>query len=140
MNILSGIQNFLMIINDNWTMILVIAGLMISIGQKVKTYLTKSNDEKVEIAKKQIQEMMLKMITDAEFDNLAWDGAGKIKRSQVIEKIFTMYPILSKVTDQEGLLKWIDTTIDESLVYMREIFEGFLRDDDTQTMTMKSNV
>lgn len=46
-----------------------------------------------------------------------------MKRAQVIEKIFETYPILSKVTDQEELIKWIDEVIDESLETMRKVFE-----------------
>lgn len=46
-----------------------------------------------------------------------------MKRAQVIEKIFETYPILSKVTCQEELIKWIDEVIDESLETMRKVFE-----------------
>ena len=42
-----------------------------------------------------------------------------MKRAQVIEKIFETYPILSKVTNQEELIKWIDEVIDESLDTMK---------------------
>ena len=123
LNILYGIQNFLMVINDNWTMIIVIAGLVLALAQKVKDFLSKTDEEKIMIAKTQIKETMLKLITEAECDYREWVSAGSIKRSQVIEKIFNMYPVLSKVTDQESLIKWLDETIDESLETMREIFE-----------------
>ena len=39
MNILIGIQNFLQIINDNWTTIIVIIGLIVAIVKKAKDYL-----------------------------------------------------------------------------------------------------
>lgn len=123
LNILYGIQNFLMVINDNWTMIIVIVGLVLALAQKVKDFLSKTDEEKIMIAKTQIKETMLKLITEAECDYREWVSAGSIKRSQVIEKIFNMYPVLSKVTDQESLIKWLDETIDESLETMREIFE-----------------
>lgn len=122
MNILQGIQNFLQIINDNWTTIIVIIGLILAIIQKAKTYFSKSNEEKIEIAKKQIQETVLKLVSDAEESYIEWTKAGSIKRSQVIEEIFTMYPILSKVADQDELISWIDNVIDEALKTMREIF------------------
>lgn len=123
LNILYGIQNFLMVINDNWTMIIVIAGLALALAQKVKDFLSKTDEEKIMIAKAQIKETMLKLITEAECDYREWVSAGSIKRSQVIEKVFNMYPVLSKVTDQESLIKWLDEAIDESLETMREIFE-----------------
>lgn len=122
MNVLTGIKNFLQLVNDNWTVIIVIIGLLIAIGKKAKSYFAMSDDEKIAIAKKQIQETMLKMVSDAEEDYLEWIEAGSIKRSQVIEKIFLTYPVLSKVTNQEELVAWIDDTIDEALKTMRGIF------------------
>ena len=121
MNILTGIQNFLQIINDNWTTIIVIIGLIVAIVKKAKDYLSKSDEEKIEIAKTQINETILKMISDAEVDYEEWNKAGSIKRSQVINEIFEKYPILSKVTNQSQIIDWIDQTIDESLIILREI-------------------
>ena len=76
MNILDGIKNFLGIVNDNWTTIMVIIGLIIAISKKAKNYLSKSDEEKIEIAKMQIQETILKMISDAEVDYEEWNKAG----------------------------------------------------------------
>ena len=123
LNILTGIQNVLEFINNNWTAIIIIIGLATAVAKKAKDFFSKSDDEKIAIAKKQIQEVMLKLITDAEEDYLTWIDAGAIKRSQVIEEIFIKYPILFKVTNQEELIAWIDDVIDESLGVMREIFE-----------------
>lgn len=118
---LTGIQNFLQFINDNWTAIVVIISLIIAIAQKTKNYFSKSNAEKIAIAKTQISETVLKLITDAEVDYEAWNKAGSIKRAQVIQKIFLDYPILSKVTEQSTLIKWIDDIINTSLKELREI-------------------
>ncbi|MBQ2396096.1 MAG: hypothetical protein II304_03510 [Bacteroidales bacterium] len=118
---LTGIQNFLQFINDNWTAIIVIISLIIAIVQKTKNYFSKSNEEKIAIAKTQISETVLKLITDAEVDYEAWNKAGSIKRAQVIQKIFSDYPILSKVTEQSNLIKWIDDIINTSLKELREI-------------------
>ena len=122
MNILNGIQNFLQFINDNWTGIVIVISLIIAVISKVKNFLSKSDDEKIAIAKKQIEEIILRLVTDAECEYLEWVNAGKIKRSQVIEQIFDKYPILSKVTDQESLILWFDCIIDKALETMREIF------------------
>lgn len=123
MNLLDGIQNFLTFINDNWTSIMVIIGLAISIAKKAKDYFAKSDDEKISIAKAQIHESMLRMITDAEINYEEWTKAGSIKRSQVIEEIFISYPILSKVIKQEELVKWIDDEIDNALTELRKIID-----------------
>lgn len=124
MSILDGVKNFLELVNENWTTIIVIIGLVIAITKKATTYFNKSDEEKIAIAKKQIQETMLKLITDAEENYNEWKQAGSIKRAQVIDELFANYPILSKVTNQEDLIKWIDDVIDESLITLREIVEN----------------
>ena len=131
-NALYAIQNFLQLVNDNWTVIIIIVALLISIGKKAKEFFSKSDDEKIAIAKKQVQETMLKLITDAESDWQDYKKAGSVKRAQVIEEIFEKYPVLSKVTDQEALIAWIDETIDDALKTMREVF--------TENKTVESEV
>lgn len=122
-NLLYSIQNILQLVNDNWVVIVIIIGLILSIVRKAKTYFSKSDDEKIEIAKKHINEIMLKLVTDAEVDYREWAKAGGVKRSQVINKIFEMYPVLSTVANQEDIIAWIDEAIDEALDTMRDIFK-----------------
>ena len=124
MSILDGVKNFLEFVNENWTTIVVIIGLIIAIAKRGVAFFSKSDEEKIAIAKKQIQETMLKLITDAEENYNEWKQAGSIKRAQVIDELFANYPILSKVTNQEDLIKWIDDVIDESLITLREIVEN----------------
>lgn len=123
MDILDGIKNFLQLINDNWVTITVIIGLALGIYKKAKDYFNKSDEEKIEIAKKQISQIMLKKISDAEKDYEEWNKAGSIKRSQVIEQIYRGYPILEKVMSQDELIAWIDTEIDNALPTLREIWK-----------------
>lgn len=118
---LNGIQNFLKFINDNWTSIIVIISLIIAIVQKAKSYFTKSKQEKVDAAKAQITQIIMKLITDAEIDYSTWEKAGSIKRAQVIQKIFTEYPVLSKVADQQEIVDFIDKTINDALKELRKI-------------------
>ena len=120
--VLNGVRNFLQFINDNWTAIIVIIGLLIALYQKIKNYLKLSNEEKINIAKKHIEETILKLVTDAEEDYQEWVKAGAVKRAQVIEEIFLLYPVLSRVTNQEELIEWIDKAIDNALKIMRDIF------------------
>ena len=96
MNFLQGIQNFLEIINENWTTIIVIIGLAIGTVNRIKKYINLTDDEKIEIAKTQISETILKLISDAESDYSEWKKAGSIKRSQVIEDIFKIISQLTK--------------------------------------------
>ena len=121
---LNGIKNFLQIINDNWVTICVIISLTISAFQKIKGFIQKSDAEKIAIAKKQIRETMLKMVSDAECDYDEWNKSGKIKRSQVIKKIYEMYPILAKAVNQDELTAWIDAEIDASLGTLNALIEN----------------
>ena len=118
---LNGIKNFLQFVNDNWTSIIIIISLIIAIVQKARSYFSKSNKEKIESAKAQIQQIVLKLITDAEVDYSSWEKAGSIKRAQVIQKIFAEYPILAKVTDQQEIIDFIDQAINEALKELRKI-------------------
>ena len=123
MDILNGIKNFLSLINDNWTTILVIVGLALALWKKIESYSKLSTDKKIEIAKKQISENILKLITQAEKDYAEWEKAGSIKRSEVISEIYKEYPILAKVVNQEELVKWIDEQIDNALPTLRHIIK-----------------
>lgn len=118
---LKGIQNFLQIIDANWTTILVIIGLCLGLYKKIRNYFDKSDEEKITIAKMQIHQAMMKIISDAEMEWKELSQAGSIKRSQVIQKIFEKYPILSKVVDQKSLVDWIDAEINDALKTLREI-------------------
>lgn len=121
MPVLDGIKNFLTFINNNWTTITVIISLLIALYKKVMAYLKQSQEKKIEIAKTQLSQTILKFITDAEVDYENWNKAGSVKRSQVIQRIYTEYPILSKVVDQEALIVWIDDLINNALKELRKI-------------------
>lgn len=118
---MKGLQNFLEFLNENYVSILVCLGLVIGLVKKVKDFLGKSDEEKIAIAKKQIHEAMLRMITSAEIDFEQWNKSGEIKRSQVIAEIYAKYPILSRAINQEELVEWMDEEINNSLKTLREI-------------------
>lgn len=120
---MKNIINILTFVYDNFVSILVCIGLIIGIASKIRNFLLKSNEEKVKIAKRQIHEIMLKMVSDAECDYDEWNKAGEIKRSQVIKKIYEMYPILSKVVNQDELTSWIDAEIDSALPTLNTIID-----------------
>ena len=120
---LNGVKNFLQMINDNWTTILVITGSVVAIVKKTKDWMAKSEEEKIAIAKEQISNTVLKMISDAEKNWEQYSKAGSIKRSEVIDMIYTKYPILSKVTNQDEVIAFIDDAIDNALKTLREVVE-----------------
>lgn len=124
MTILNGIQNFLQFLSNNWTVILVDIGLIISIVQKTKCWFSKSKEERYKIAKQQIREIILKKITVAEIDFAEWNKSGSIKRSQVIDEIYSQYPILNKITDQSEVIAWLDEEIDNALKTLRDVIKN----------------
>lgn len=120
---MTAIENFLSYLSENWVMILVLIGAAFSIGKMISKYLSLSNEEKVEVAKKLIKEAMLKMITEAEIDFEEWNKSGSIKRSKVIADIYEKYPILSKAASQEEVIAFIDNEINNSLKTLREVLK-----------------
>lgn len=120
---MTGIERFISFLSENWVMILVLTGTLISISRLVSKYLALDNTEKIETAKKLIKEIMLKMITEAEIDFEEWNKSGSIKRSKVIAEIYDKYPILSKAASQEEVIAFIDAEINNSLKTLREILK-----------------
>lgn len=120
---MDGLINLLKFLNSHWTSICVVLGLIIGISKKVYAFMQKSDEEKIEYAKTQIKAILLKMVSEAEMDYEDWNKAGSIKRSQVIKKIFEMYPILLKATNQDAVINWIDYQIDSSLETLAEVIK-----------------
>lgn len=120
---MKSLQNFLEFLNENFTSILVCIGLAIMLFKKIKSYLAKSDDEKIELALSTIRETMLKFVTSAEIDYETWKGAGSIKRAQVIDELYKQYPVLNKAIDQKKVIQLIDDAIDSALPTLRELLK-----------------
>lgn len=123
MNLLTSINNVLMFINDHWSEITIGIALILLLVKKIKAFMEQSDEEKIQNALKQAKEIILDSVTRAEVDYSDWKKSGAIKRAQVLNEIFAKYPILSKVTDQETLIKTLDSYIDEALETLRTIID-----------------
>lgn len=132
MNFLDGLKNFLHIIEANWTSILVCIGIIIGLVQRARVFFKKSKEERIEIAKKQVRQTILEMVTKAEKDFADWNNAGEIKRSQVIKEIYDQYPILTEIIDQETVVAWIDEEINNSLKTLRAVVKENEKTDDVK--------
>ena len=95
---MEAIKNFLELINDNWTLIITIIGLGLAIYKKIKSYISLSKDEKINIALEQIRKSMLSLVSKAEQEY--GKETGKLKRSKVLEEIYIKYPILKEAISQ----------------------------------------
>ena len=124
MSFLSSVKNLLMFLYEHWADIVAILGVCFVLFRRVKSFISKSDEEKIAIVKEQIKTNMLKYVTDAEEDYADWVKAGEIKRSQVIQRIYMEYPILSKIIVQDELIVWLDKTINDALKTMRKIIEA----------------
>lgn len=124
MSILNGINNFLMLFYAHWTEIFVLIVLGFMTYNRVASYLSKSKEEKIAIAKEIIQQTMLARVSKAEKDYAEWSKSGMAKRAQVISSIYADFPILEKLIDQESLIAWIDEKINEALKKMCEMLEA----------------
>jgi len=129
---MNSIQKTLQFIVDNWSQIVIIATLILTIYARTKKFIlewkNKTEEERqkdfekaVETAKKALADYILILVSKAEIDWQSEDGKlGKTKRAQVIEKIYEKYPILEQVEDKESLLKYFDELINEALKVVRE--------------------
>lgn len=119
---MEGVKNFLQFVNDNWTMIITIVGLGLGIYKKIKDYLSKSEQEKINIALEQIRKSMLELVVKAEREY--GSDTGKLKKSKVLNEIYAKYPELKNIVNQEDLEKQIDSIIDENLDQMKKMLEN----------------
>lgn len=122
--VLNGVKNFLQLVNDNWTLIIVVCGLGVSVYKKAKSYIKLTNQQKIDLAWEKISKTMLSMVSDAESNWDDWKEAGSIKRAEVINRIFKEYPVLDKITTRDEVINRIDEMIDEALKEMRKIFQN----------------
>lgn len=119
---MEGVKNFLQFVNDNWTMIITIIGLGLGIYKKIKDYLSKSEQEKIDIALTQIRKSMLELVVKAEKEY--GSDTGKLKKSKVLNEIYAKYPELKNIVNQEDLEKQIDDIINENLDQMKKMLEN----------------
>ena len=97
----------------NWSNIVLILISAVAVVISAKRFLKMSKKEKVEAALSIIKEELLHLMINAELDWLEIAKSGKLKKSQVISKIYEQFPFLQTFVDQKYLLNTIDLMIDE---------------------------
>lgn len=120
---MNAINNLLRFLQENWTAIVILFAAAVALGQRIRSINGKSKEEKIDAAKQQVAQVVLKLVTDAEVNYEKWNEAGSIKRSQVIQEIYARYPVLATIADQDAVVAWIDALINDSLKTLREVFE-----------------
>ena len=109
---MESIKHVLQWIYDNYMVILCVIGVVAVFYQRL------INGTKIKIS-----EVMLALVQESEEKYKEWVKAGSIKRAEVIAKIYAEYPILSLIINQEKMIQYIDDTIDEALVTLRDILK-----------------
>ena len=120
---MKGLIQLLTFLNNNWTFIVIIIGLLLILYKKIKSYLKLSTDEKINAALVAIKNTIIGKMVSSQID---WHGikdAGSIKRAEVISKIYDEYPILKTYVNQEELLEKIDKIIDDALKEVKDLAE-----------------
>ena len=124
MDLMKGLEKFLRFINDNWTLILAILGLGYAVYYKITSFIKLSKEEKIKCIMDSLDQIILDLMSSAEFYWANYGKSGELKRSQVIREIYDKYPILSEYCDQEELIKRIDELIEKYKPVMDCIING----------------
>lgn len=146
---MKGIQNFLALVQNNWTTIsfflVVIFGAITKGLRFYKKWKDKNEKEREEALDKilkekeeallaVVKEWILKMMCDAELEWANFKAAGGIKRSGVFEKIYTQFPQLADFVDQDRIIqeisKFIEDNMDEMNKVMNEINEVSVKENE----------
>ena len=125
---MKGIINLLSFINENWTSITVIIGLILLLYVKLKKYLNLSREEKIKSALILVKNELPKLMSDAEIEWSGYKKSGEIKKSEVLGKIFEKYPELYDVINQDKIIDMIDKMIDEVKPTIDRIITSELED------------
>ena len=116
---MKGILSILNFINDNWASIIAVVGLIFAIAGKTIQFLKLTKEQRKAFITGQVEDMVLYLVAEAEA--LYGSKTGEIKKSYVINKIFTAIPQLKDLISQEELTKVIDSAIEEALEKIKEI-------------------
>lgn len=118
---MESIKIFINFIINNWTFITTVLACLYLCYTKLKQWNSLKEEEKVDVALAILKEQMLSYVSAAEKE--FGSGTGRLKRSEVIKKIYKDYPVLNKVINQEKLIKTLDDYINESLVELKNLLQ-----------------
>lgn len=122
---MKGIQNFLTLVQNNWTtisfIIIMIFGTIMKLLDFYKKWKKMNEKEKEEAILAIVKEWILKMMCDAELEWADFKSAGGIKKSDVFEKIYTQFPQLSSFVNQDEIIEKISEFIESNMDKMNEV-------------------
>ena len=109
---------------ENWVLLVIALSVIVFAGKNIMDYKKLSKEKQVEIAMQIITNTISKYVADAQERWSKYESAGGIKNSQVMDIIYTKFPILATCTDQEALNKQLNELIDDALAYVRKTVDS----------------
>lgn len=101
---------------ENWFVIVVAIAVVIYTVEKT---LMLSQEERIAMAKYIIAVSIDAIVAEAEEKFADYEKSGQLKRSYVIQTIYTKHPEFGRTVEQEELIEWIDKLIEDSVARLR---------------------
>lgn len=121
---MASLNNTINFIVNHWSDIIIILAFIIGAVRGVFVIINMDVEKRKEIAMKIVRENLLKYMSDAEVQYSNYKKSGVLKRSQVINKIYTDYPVLANYVNQDELIEMIYKMIDDEMDRMNAIVNG----------------
>ena len=121
---MNGIINTLQMIQHNWSNIVICIVILFTIINRTVAFFKLSKEERVEAALKIIRKELLKFMSDAEVEWSEFEKAGNLKKSQVINNIYSQFPFLKEYINQDELLSKISDMIEDTMSEMNKIINN----------------
>lgn len=121
---MNGLSNTLSFIQENWTNILLVITVIITVIYRVFSFTKLSKEQKVQAILTIVKSELLKFMSEAEIDWKEYEKSGLLKKSDVITKIYDKFPLLKEYLDQETLIQKISDMIENGMIEMNKVVNG----------------
>jgi hypothetical protein len=104
-----------------WTYAVILIALIVGGINRYIAFTKLTKEQQVEAALSIVKTEVLKLMSDAEIEWEDYKKSGALKKSQVITNIYSEFPILKNVIDQDTLIAKIEELIDSEMENMNNI-------------------
>lgn len=120
---MTSINNTLGLIENYWSMLIIIIALVVLTIEEVKKYKAMTREQRIEAALSVVKGELLKLMSDAEIEWSEYKKSGALKKSQVLKEIYTQFPFLQDYINQDELVTKITEMIDAEMENMNKILK-----------------
>lgn len=118
---MTGITNLYNLFMNYWTYAVILIALIVGGINRYIAFTKLTKEQQVEAALSIVKTEVLKLMSDAEIEWEDYKKSGALKKSQVITNIYSEFPILKNVIDQDTLIAKIEELIDSEMENMNNI-------------------